>query len=323
MSISDTQIAKAFTNDTLRLIVFPTEQCNFRCVYCYEKFELGKMPVELVGGLKKLVASRANDLRHLQLSWFGGEPLAASDIVLEVLEYAKKLGEEKGFVVESDTTTNASLLSRELFESLLSYDLRSYQITLDGPKEIHDKTRVRANGSGTFDIIWHNLLEMKKVVGDFYVTVRVHVSPDNIEVMPSFLSFVREKLLDDERFRLSVIPIGKWGGPNDELLEVFDSKTGTNVVSDLLQSLDISPDSIEGDDHICYAAMPNSYAIRSSGGIQKCTLMLYKESNNVGHLTPDGEIVLNENATKWLDGWSDLNPDKLGCPAAHVEFSKL
>lgn len=29
-------------NRNLRLIIMPTEQCNFRCRYCYEDFKLGK-----------------------------------------------------------------------------------------------------------------------------------------------------------------------------------------------------------------------------------------------------------------------------------------
>ena len=35
-------IADALTTRRLHLILLPTEQCNFRCKYCYEDFQHGR-----------------------------------------------------------------------------------------------------------------------------------------------------------------------------------------------------------------------------------------------------------------------------------------
>ena len=40
------QIAEAISPRIQELILLPTEKCNFRCTYCYEDFELGKMSEE-------------------------------------------------------------------------------------------------------------------------------------------------------------------------------------------------------------------------------------------------------------------------------------
>ena len=37
------QLAAALSDRYLHLILFPTEQCNFRCTYCYEDFEAKQM----------------------------------------------------------------------------------------------------------------------------------------------------------------------------------------------------------------------------------------------------------------------------------------
>jgi hypothetical protein len=40
------QIAEAISPRIQELILLPTEKCNFRCTYCYEDFDLGKMSEE-------------------------------------------------------------------------------------------------------------------------------------------------------------------------------------------------------------------------------------------------------------------------------------
>ena len=61
--------------DTMQLILLASEDCNFRCVYCYEKFEKGTMLPEVRQGVRALVEQRAPRLALLSVNWFGGEPL--------------------------------------------------------------------------------------------------------------------------------------------------------------------------------------------------------------------------------------------------------
>ena len=50
----------ALTPKKLDLIIMPTEQCNFRCTYCYEDFKIGKMPRWVVNGIKALIDARGS-----------------------------------------------------------------------------------------------------------------------------------------------------------------------------------------------------------------------------------------------------------------------
>jgi len=56
------QIANAITSRAQELILLPTEKCNFRCTYCYEDFELGRMSDELPGSIEKFVERRVPEL---------------------------------------------------------------------------------------------------------------------------------------------------------------------------------------------------------------------------------------------------------------------
>jgi len=78
------KIFYALRDDVLNLTILPTEQCNFRCFYCYESFKLGKMSKETSDSILKLVQKRASTLKILTIGWFGGEPLMAKDIVLSL-----------------------------------------------------------------------------------------------------------------------------------------------------------------------------------------------------------------------------------------------
>ncbi|TOB11935.1 radical SAM protein, partial [Vibrio parahaemolyticus] len=73
-------IAESLSPRGLQLIIFPTEKCNFRCTYCYEKFEVGRMSNELIQGIKKFLEVRIPELDRLVISWFGGEPLLAKEV---------------------------------------------------------------------------------------------------------------------------------------------------------------------------------------------------------------------------------------------------
>lgn len=51
-------VLRAIDNRVFHLILLPTEQCNFRCVYCYENFKIGRMQRSIVEAVKKLLENR-------------------------------------------------------------------------------------------------------------------------------------------------------------------------------------------------------------------------------------------------------------------------
>lgn len=66
------QYREKYGEQYLHLILTPTEQCNFRCVYCYEEFKRGTMEQSVQDGLVTFVSGQA-ELAQLDVNWFGGE----------------------------------------------------------------------------------------------------------------------------------------------------------------------------------------------------------------------------------------------------------
>jgi uncharacterized protein len=84
-----------FSDRYLKLTILPTEKCNFRCEYCYEDFTHGRMSPSTITGIKNSMEMRAPTLSVLEISWFGGEPLLASDIVINISKFAKDISQSR------------------------------------------------------------------------------------------------------------------------------------------------------------------------------------------------------------------------------------
>lgn len=315
-------VAGAFDPTALELIVLPTEKCNFRCTYCYEDFAIGAMKPSVVSALKGFIDNRVQTLKTLSLSWFGGEPLLAKRVVLDVGKHAYDQCRKLGVHMRGGLTTNGYLLSESTFLELHSIDHRYFQVTLDGTGKTHDLTRRRADGKGTFDQIWGNLVAIKSLDLEFLITLRVHVGPSNLDDLPTLIDMINDTFGGDERFDVHFHRISNLGGPNSDGIRVLSMKEYEERLWPLKKQLRLGSNSeleLVAAKGICYAAKLNSLLIRADGTLGKCTVALNDPRNNVGRLFPDGTIeVNNENLRKWLNGYRDFNEQALGCPLSNL-----
>jgi len=324
MKVSQNEIANSISNDILHLIILPTEECNFKCVYCYETFKFGRMKPNVVNGIKEFINSRISDLKLLTISWFGGEPLLALDIVEDIMKYVQSLlKENKEVTFVSDMTTNAYCLTIPVFRKLVGFGVCHYQISFDGPKELHNRKRVLANGRGTFDRIWNNLVNLKNTNEHFNVHVSLHLDYENYPHIFMFLREYEAFFKDDPRFKLFFRPLSCLGGANDRSLPVFnnvDAKRNIKMLSDYMQQRKISYKTLDDAISLCYAAKPNCFVLRASGIINKCTVALENEQNQVGHINVDGSLMINTKTfLRWARGLESGRDDELLCPLKGLE----
>lgn len=311
-------LAQLVSDQTLELILMPTEACNFRCTYCYEDFTIGRMSADTITGVKALIARRAPELNSLYLSWFGGEPLVARDIVLDISAYTSTLSQSyPNLTYRAGATTNGYLLNRATVSQLAAVGVLDYQISLDGPRDIHDRSRRQANGRGSYDRIWENLLAIRDSRESVSVTLRVHFDADTVSQMGSLIDDLRCEFLSDARFSVFFKPIERLGGPNDAAIKKM-SLVEEQVAIEMLKRKLYYDDLVEPKEeqpYVCYASRPNSLVIRANGSIGKCTVALDDTRNHVGSLRSDGTLEINaKRLTPWLRGLTTLDPEVLGCP---------
>jgi uncharacterized protein len=319
-------LANSLSNKKFQLILFPTEQCNFRCVYCYEDFEIGKMPRWLIDATKALIKNKIANLDYLSLSWFGGEPLLAKDVLFEIAEYSQLLAKQYDCKVSGDLTTNASLLDIKTLTKLVELKQNNFQISIDGDKESHDKTRLTHSGKGSFDKIWARLLDAAKTNLDFNITLRIHITDLNHESVLKFCKRYDETLKSDSRFRLFFKEISNLGGDNQNVIESLTSKrSAKELAKDLTNKYSEKSKKLDSQGHyICYAGKPNSLAIRANGNLNKCTVALDDDRNTVGKINPDGTLTLNnERFSTWIKGFTTLDSWQMGCPLSYMNSNSV
>jgi uncharacterized protein len=314
----DYRTAEAFDPRRLELILLPTERCNFRCTYCYEDFALGRMTREVIDAVKLLLSARMEDVDCLHLSWFGGEPLLAKDIVHEINEFAAGLYAGKSY--SSSITTNGYLLDPTEFSRLVNAGTRHFQVSLDGVREDHNAARPTQAGGETFDTIWHNLLQTRDAVGQFEITLRVHISPNSADRIMRLVDMIAEAFGRDLRYRIFLKEVSRFGGPNDEYISLLTPRRARELSASIRERCSgIIPVGMDDEypDYVCYAAKLNSLLIRSDGRIGKCTVALNDADNIVGILKRDGSIALDRTKLmKWAGGLFTGSREQLNCPLA-------
>src|SRR5947199_6631066 len=103
-----------YRTDALELILMASEDCNFRCKYCYEDFARGTMIPEVREGIKNLVRKRIKKLNRLSVSWFGGEPLYGWEAVEDLAPFFVEMAEEHEVPLSAQMTTNGYLLTPDV-----------------------------------------------------------------------------------------------------------------------------------------------------------------------------------------------------------------
>lgn len=295
---------KAMFGEFLQLIILPTEQCNFRCVYCYEHFERGKMSEETQDSIVRYVEENISNYRGLMVGWFGGEPTEAMDVVeslsTRLLEICKKY--RKAY--NAGITTNGYSLTPDVFKRLKRLHVTEYQITLDGIPSIHNKQRVLVDGGPTFDVILNNLVTIKNEIKSSTVTfiLRTNFSQEMLGNVDEFCEIIDRNFGDDKRFNCFWQMVTDYGYvKDDKVRDIFGKPKDyrwliQNYPERFMNGMMGGLYGPNGG--VCYALKRNEIVVDSSGNIRKCTCNLESEENNFGKI---GKSFDPEKHDAWLN----------------------
>ena len=131
--------------------------CNLNCDYCFASqgkyhgdralmsFEVGKQALDFL-------MDHSGTRRNLEVDFFGGEPLMNWDVVKRLVQYARSVEKERGKNFRFTLTTNGMLIDDDVID-FANREMSNVVLSLDGRKEINDRTRVDYQGCGSYDRI--------------------------------------------------------------------------------------------------------------------------------------------------------------------------
>lgn len=151
------------TSNIFTLNFLPTTNCQLKCSYCFENgiHKNEYMSNETIKQTLVWLDSYFNlhkKISELRIEIFGGEPLLRKDIIKKAIPLLYRLSQthKQNFCV--GLVSNGELLDKKTAQFLKQYNWNRAQITLDRPKETHNKRRIGKNNRPTFDKIIRNIL---------------------------------------------------------------------------------------------------------------------------------------------------------------------
>lgn len=130
-----------------KLILETTPRCNLNCKYCYMPEENLRFSFDVFKeSMKRFVEYNT---RYLLVTFHGGEALTIGlDNFKEFMDLEKKLN-TKDLILKNSVQTNGTLINSEWIDFFKENSFH-VGISIDGPKEIHDKNRRYLDGRGSY-----------------------------------------------------------------------------------------------------------------------------------------------------------------------------
>jgi len=185
------------------LLIKPSgSDCNIDCAYCFYKGRDASVGTGRQRMSNEVLETLVRDYMRLDFpvvgfAWQGGEPtLMGLDFFAKAVELQKKYG-SAGQQVSNTLQTNGVLLNDDWCR-FFHENKFLLGISIDGPKEFHDRYRVDHSGTGTFDRVMRGIKSCKRHQVEFSALVLLNNL--NVEHPQELFNFLVENELTYVQF---------------------------------------------------------------------------------------------------------------------------
>lgn len=295
----------------LHFVILTTYLCNLRCTYCFvpslwrhweKPVPTGTLKGDTLERIIKFIKVMAweRNCSSIIIDFVGlGEPLLTADSIIATIKDLDAFTAENNTSLKVNIVSNGTFVTEELLNILSDYNI-CFHITLDGPKDIHDKRRKYENGKGTYDRILKSLSLIVNYGINFII--RVNVDNDNFDSINQLLDELIEKLGPGRSIRFAaVLPPsqeGPWvnscmsGQELDKLPQLWtlaSQKGFTVIMPPLISYLS------------CGAMKANSYVIDLFADVYKCEGLAGNAMFKIGTINENGRLSeLSHSYYQWM-----------------------
>lgn len=309
-----------FNNNDMGLVIAPTLQCNFNCPYCYVDRERSIMPHGVRERLKAFFKKKLEKAEKIELSWTGGEPLLAVEVIEELNPYFQTLAKSKGINIDTLLITNGYLLEPAMLNRLGKCGVNNFQISLDGGKEFHDRTRFRPGGGETYGKVLQNMTYA--AANGARVIVRINITRENFHSVYPLIDELAASGIKKENCAIAPCRVIECNeGSQNPSYDYFSLEEFAGIEPDLLlyivrAGFKFPVSRLTARRSYCGANTLPLYVIDPQANILKCWCNLgWADKNKVGFINEEGEQVITDHTAlaRWM-AWDPFSiPECLQC----------
>lgn len=301
---------------TLSIMFVPTYSCNLACSYCLQgqNKEIGVISIEKTDIILKFIEGSITQsykngvqIDTIFIHLFGGEPLAAKKQVCYFCNHVSKLAQKYGCTFKCDMTTNLTLLDDDIIALIKKYRIFT-QVTIDGPKHVHDVKRVDKLGHGTYDRIINNINKLVENGLKDILTIRVNIDTEALSTLDQIMNDLNP-LANDIYFAF----ITPYRGFNDKYNSCVETCKFANILDEqfvkVYEKYRKFIPKFFGRQSPCSLNSINKYVIDLNLDVYKCEILISCKEMAVGTLSKNGELIVNDNYYKQMQ-YSPENSEK-------------
>ena len=291
------------SSDAINITIYPTQECNARCFYCFENGEKRTpMTLETAKKVVEYITKNITVNDEVVFRWFGGEPLVGAHIIDYITENVDTFFDGK-LKFNSIVTTNGFNISDDLIEKATKkWHTKKFHLTIDGYDKEHNKRKNYYDKS--INAYQKLLSDMRKLIdAGIFVVCRFNLDKKNISQLDDILHDL-EQFKHSDLFYIHTTTLRR---PPNAPLEDYILAQDYDWAYDIIWRKMYRYGFYDGIKHIlplrlrgnCLACVMNEVLINSDGNLFKCLQHTTDASHKVGDCTTG--VVFNQNYLEWLD----------------------
>jgi len=309
--------------------------CNLACRYCYylgkgasvPEAKPARLPEDLLEDyIAQHVAASPDEI--IRFSWHGGEPTVLGvDYFRKIVEIQRR-HRPAGRTIANGMQTNGTLLDDE-WGRFLAAEGFSVGLSLDGPRELHDRYRLAPDGTSSFDSATrgYELLQRHGVPTDILCVVSAGNVRRPLDVYGffreigasyvTFLPLVVQKPDAPGGVSPDTVPSEAWG---EFLCAVFDEWADRDIGRIKIQIVEEAARTAFGQEHSLCIFRPvcgDIPVLERNGDFYSCDHFV-DEAHRAGNIRETPLVDLLESPAQLTFGLAKLENLPRGCRACEV-----
>jgi len=310
-------------NSRLQYTLLPTTNCNLSCIYCYETPRKQNMNQEVMNRIKDFTKKRIPNFSSFGISWYGGEPLMAKEVIEELSKYFIGLCKEYNVSYDARLISNGTLLDKETVAMLTRSLVTSLQVSIDGLENIHNARRpYRRYEKSSFKDIIEGLINCR---GKLRAEIRINVDRTNIDSYKELVDYLFDKGLigADSGNTISLGVVKQWSDDvnvsSDRLLSLVEFNRYSEELKKYLVERGISNENTWALQPSCPCISVNTsyFVILPTGSLKKCWIHPTIDGTEVGTLDSGLDLSIPA-AVEWTAYDPTLEPSCSKCPCLPI-----